>query len=58
MKESYYRIYTRRIAVELRKKGFNIIKTEVNERFPQYDVYLFYDSPSLREAFSKITQAI
>ena len=46
-----FRVYTRRIALELRKRGFRIVKTEVNENFPQYDVYLFEDNEELRKNF-------
>lgn len=47
-----YRIYTKKIAYELRKQGFKIVGTEVNENHPQFDVYLFIDTPELRKALS------
>ena len=49
-----FRVYPRRIALELRKRGFRIVKTEVNENFPQYDVYLFEDNEELRRNFLDI----
>lgn len=49
-----FRVYTRRIALELRKRGFRIVKTEVNENFPQYNVYLFEDNEELRRNFLDI----
>lgn len=52
--DEYYRIYTRRIALLLRKEGFRIWGVEPNENFPQYNVYLFMDTPQLRDAFYKI----
>ena len=50
-----YRIYTKRVAYELRKRGFKFIRTEVNKNFPQYLVYLFEDTPELHEALLEIT---
>lgn len=49
-----FRVYTRRIALELRKRGFRIVKTEINENFPQYNVYLFEDSEELRKSFLEV----
>ena len=39
-------VYMPRIAVELRKKGFKILKVIPNEKKPQYDAYIFEDSTS------------
>ena len=55
MEKNIYKIYSRRIALELRKKGFKILKTDVNENFPQYDVYLFEDTKQLREELTKLS---
>ena len=49
-----YRIYSRRIALELRRKGFKISGTDVNENFPQFDTYIFEDSEELRNAIFEI----
>lgn len=46
------RIYKKLLAIELRKLGFRILRTEVNPYKPIYDVYIFEDTPSLDEAFS------
>lgn len=54
--DEYYRIYTKKIALELRKQGFYIFGVEPNETFPQFNVYLFKDSPAFREALTKLTQ--
>lgn len=54
MENKIYRIYTRWVALKLRQQGFNIVGTEINENFPQFDVYLFKDSEALRESLSKI----
>ena len=50
-----YRICSRRIALELRRKGFKIVGTDINENFPQYDVYLFEDTKLFREELSKLS---
>lgn len=51
----YYKIYTRKLAYLLRQKGFEIIKTEINKNHPQFDVYLFTDTPSFRAALTTLT---
>ena len=50
-----YRIYTKRIAYELRKKGFKFLGTDINENFPQFLVYLFENTPELHKALVEIT---
>ena len=50
-----YKIYTKRVAYELRKRGIKFLGTEINERFPQFLVYLFEDSPKLHDALDEIT---
>ena len=49
-----YRIYTRWLAVELRKLGFKIVGTDVNEYHPEYTVWLFEDSEALQAAIPKL----
>ena len=56
MSNKSYRIYSRRIALELRRKGFKIVGTDINENFPQYDVYLFEDTEQLREELTKLSK--
>jgi hypothetical protein len=34
-------IYSKRLALELRKQGFVLLRTDINNHFPQYDVYIF-----------------
>lgn len=50
------KIFNRRLALELRKKGFDIIKTEPNFYKPEFDVYIFKDSDELQSALTEITQ--
>lgn len=52
-----FTIYTRWLAVALRKQGFKILRTEVNKFHPQYDVYVFEDSQELQEAMLALTRA-
>ena len=52
-----YRIYTRWLAVELRKLGFKIISTDVNKYHPEYTVWVFENSQKLQAAISKLTKA-
>ena len=50
------KIFNRRLALALRGKGFNIIKTEPNFYKPEFDVYIFEDSVELQSALTEITQ--
>ena len=49
------KIYSRKLAIALRQKGFRIIGTEINPKRPEFDVYLFIDTPQLREAMTETT---
>ena len=48
------RIFSRNIALELRKQGFNIVRTEVNKKHPQYDVYVFESNDEFIKALNKL----
>ena len=50
------KIFNRRLALALRKKGFEIIKTEPNFYKPEFDVYIFKNSIELQSALTEITQ--
>ena len=50
------KIFNRRIALALRKKGFKIVKTEPNFYKPEFDVYIFENSDALQSALTEITQ--
>lgn len=54
--KAIYRVYTKRIAYELRKRGFKFFGTDINENFPQFLVYLFEDTPELHEAMRQISK--
>ena len=51
-----YTIYTKWLALALRKQGFRIIRTGINENFPQYDTYIFENSDDLQFAISQLTR--
>lgn len=50
------KIFNRRLALELRKRGFDIIKTEPNFYKPEFNVYIFQDSGELQLALTELTQ--
>lgn len=51
------RIYTKSVALELRKRGFKIIRTEPNENKPEFDVYLFENTSEFKAALTDITNS-
>ena len=48
-------IYTKRLAYELRKQGYPIVRVEVNPNKPQFDCWVFEETPELIQALIKIT---
>lgn len=52
-----FRVYTRWIAYELRKAGFKIVGTDINEFNPQFTVWLFEDTEDFLAAFKRISQS-
>lgn len=56
METKPYRIYAKHVAYDLRKRNFKFLGTDINERFPQYLVFLFEDTPALHEALKELTQ--
>lgn len=48
--KSLYTVFSRRVANELEKQGFRIIKMERNHKNEKYLVYYFEDSVELRDA--------
>jgi hypothetical protein len=49
-------IYSKWLALELRKCGFRILKTGINENFPQYNTYIFEDTQELAKEITKLTK--
>lgn len=50
-------IYTRWLALELRKQGFKLLRTGINENFPQFNTYIFEDSAELDLAIGELTNS-
>lgn len=51
-----YVIYAKWLALALRKQGFRLIRTDINENYPQYDTYVFEDNEDLQIAISQLTK--
>lgn len=49
-----FTVYTRRIALELRKLGFEIIRTDINPTHPQFECWVFEKTDALIAAFEQI----
>ena len=52
-----YKVYTRWLALELRKLGFKIVGTDINEYHPQFDVWFFEDTEELHKTILELTIA-
>lgn len=50
------RIFTRRLAVFLRQNGCKIIRTEVNFKKPEHDVYVFEDTDKLQDLIKEFNK--
>lgn len=55
-KINYYRVYTRRLAAQLRAKGFELLGIDKDYKHPGYDNYLFEDCSELRKEIEKINR--
>lgn len=53
---SEYVIYTKWVAVKLRKMGFRILRTDVNPNKPEFDCYIFEKTEEFTKALSLITK--
>ena len=51
-----YIVYTKWLALALRKQGFKLLGTGINERFPQYDTYIFEETEELHNAIYDLTE--
>ena len=52
------RVFSRKVAIELRQKGHNIVNTEPNFNKPQFDVYYFEDRQQLRKDFAAAIKVV
>ena len=48
-------IYTKWVAVELRRRGFPIVRVDVNPNKPQLDCWVFEATDEMIAAFTEIT---
>lgn len=51
-----FKVFTRKLAIKLRERGFQIVKTEVNSKKPEFDIYCFEDTAELRQAVAELTK--
>lgn len=56
MIENEKKIYTKKIAYELRLRGFKILRVEPNETKPEFDTWIFENTPDFIEALTEITK--
>ena len=52
--QTLYTVFSRRVANELEKQGFRIVKMEKNHKNEKYLVYYFEDSVELRDALKPL----
>lgn len=52
--KKFYTIYTKKLAYELRERGFKIERTGINRNHPQFDTYIFRNSEKLQDAIHDI----
>lgn len=51
-----YIIYSKWLAYDLRKRGFKLIKTDINKNHPQYITWVFENSEALQAAITQLTK--
>ena len=57
MTNDTFRVYTRWIALELRRQGFKILDTDINEYNPEFKVWIFERTPEFIEAFNEVSRS-
>ncbi len=55
-KKNTYKVFTTKIANALCKKGYRVIGTTINNQKPWLNVFLFEDTPELREDIQRLTK--
>lgn len=50
-----FTVYTKWLALALREQGFRLIRTGINQNFPQYITYIFEDNADLQIAIRQLT---
>lgn len=56
MEQKTITVYTRRIAYELRLRGFDIVRVVPDKVRPQFDNFVFEDSDEIRAAIEEINK--
>lgn len=51
-----FKVYTRKLAIELRNRGFQLVGVEPNWEKPTFDVYCFENTPAIQQAVKEITR--
>lgn len=54
MKKNDYAVYSLKMANELVARGFVVVNTSINLKYPKYQVFYFEDTRELREAMKQI----
>ena len=49
-------IYSKRLALVLRQQGFELLRTGINENFPQFNTYIFKDDIKLQSAINEYSR--
>ena len=50
-----FTVYTKWLALALREQGFRLIRTGINQNFPQFITYVFEDCEDLHIAIRYLT---
>lgn len=53
-KSNEKKIFNKKLALKLRENGCEIVRTEPNKLKPQFDVYIFSDTPKLHEVLDEV----
>jgi hypothetical protein len=48
-------IFSKWVAYELRKQGFQILRVEINPNKPEFDCWVFEETPEMLKALTRIT---
>ena len=51
MEEKFKKVYTKKLAYELRRMGHKIVRTQANPKKPNLDVYIFREDERFQEDF-------
>ena len=51
---NYYVVYSKKVARELERQGFIVLKVETNTKYPTRAVYKFEDTAELRSAIQPL----